>query len=106
MDGQGACGLERSCPKLPTWDCSEWSNLNPDQRASWGPWFVALLKWLLSGLNTKHGIMARSARHDDRIIRLQAGWMKEEVVADGVCVLEGGGACTCEPVPKTQALAA
>ncbi|CAB1437013.1 unnamed protein product [Pleuronectes platessa] len=37
MDGQGACGLERSRPKLPTWDCPEWSNLNPDQCASWGP---------------------------------------------------------------------
>lgn len=103
MDGQGACGLERSHPKLPTWDRSEWSNLNPDQRASWGPWFVALLKWLLSGLNTKHGIMARSARHEDRIIRLQAGWMEEEEEGVGG---GAGGACTCGPVPKAQALAA
>lgn len=78
MDGQGACGLERSRPKLPTWDRCEWSKLNPDQCTSWGRRFVALLKWLLSGLNTKHGIMARSARHEDHIIRLQAGWMEEE----------------------------
>lgn len=63
-----------------------------------GPrWFVALLKWLLSGLNTKHGIMARSARHEDRIIRLRVGWMEEE---------EEEGVCTCEPVPKAQALVA
>lgn len=66
-----ACGLERSHPKLPMWDRSEWANLNPDQCASWGPWFVALLKILL-GLNTKHGIMACSAHHEDHIISLQA----------------------------------
>lgn len=73
MDGQGACGLERSRPKLLAWDLSEWSNLNPDQRASWGLRFVAVLKRLLSGLNTKRGIMARSARREDSIIRLGAG---------------------------------
>ena len=45
--------------------------------------------------------MARSARHEDRIIRLRVGWMEEEEEEEG-----GGGVCTCEPVPKAQALAA
>ena len=46
--------------------------------------------------------MARSARHEDRIIRLRVGWMEEEEEEEE----EEGGVCTCEPVPKAQALAA
>ena len=40
-------------PKLPTWDHSEWSNLNPDQCASWGPVVCGFAEMAAIGIEYK-----------------------------------------------------